>query len=351
MNKRLKYAIALTVLVGAVFSVVWPSALGQLSSTIYQTFSLSSIPAGAATSSTIYRVYVTNSPTAPPALNWYGDGSEADPQVVTNADCTASGAPTACCSGPGAGTCTGAQTIQGEHWYANFTVSASSTLTLGNAGTTNTTAQNYPRAAIIVHSPGVCTVAGAIAGSAIVTGGGGGGTGGGGGGGGSGAAGGNGNSAGAFGANSNIAYSTGGNGGATGANVGLSCSSTITASTKQWLSGMINTLGICGGGAGGAGGSGGGAGGNGGGCVVLDCATVNFTGSINVSGANGGVGGSGTGGGGGGGGGAVVLAAHTFAANTGSVNIGGGSAGTGASGSAGNGGSGCVGWTKTFTLS
>lgn len=288
---------------------------------------------------------------APVWLHFLGTGAESDPQVVTNADCTGSGAPTACCTGVGTGSCTGAQTLQGEHWYANFTVSASSTATIGNVGSTNSTPHDYPRAALEVHSPGTCTIAGTIAGNALLTAGGSGGGGGGGGGGGSGAGGSNGNASQGLGSGgANLQISPGGTGGATGANAGTACSATISTATKEWQSQWLNMFAICGGGAGGAGGSSGGAAGNGGGCLILDCATINFTGTINLNGGNGGAGGSGTGGGGGGGGGALIEAAQTYTANTGTVNLAGGNAGTGATGSAGNGASGCNGWQETFTL-
>jgi len=75
-----------------------------------------------------------------------------------------------------------------------------------------------------------------------------------------------------------------------------------------------------GGAAGGAGGSSGGAAGKAGETIIFDCNTINFTGTIDVTGQNGGAAAANsTGAGGGGGGGAAYLAAINYTANTGTI--------------------------------
>ena len=287
---------------------------------------------------------------APVWLHYLGDASEADPAVFANSSCTGSGTPVACCTGSGTGTCISSQTIQGEHWYANLTVGSGSILTISNTASGSGSPTNVPRAALIVHSQGTCTIAGTIAGNAIVTGGGDGGGAGAGGGGGSSASGGNGNNSTFPGAGASISVSGGSVGGTSG-NTASNVSGPTTQS-QEWIAdiGLIGSA-FLGGGAGGAGGNSGGAAGDGGGAVILDCATINYTGSINLEGANGTAGGSsGLGGGGGGGGGFFIAAARSYTANTGTTNVSGGTGGNAGGGTSGAGGNGGNGWTKQFTL-
>jgi hypothetical protein len=82
----------------------------------------------------------------------------------------------------------------------------------------------------------------------------------------------------------------------------------------------------CGGSAGGAGGSSGGAAGRGGGCVIIISPSINFTGTIDVSGVNGGAGGANTGGGGGGAGGVVIMRSPSMT-NSGTITLTGGTGG------------------------
>ena len=107
-----------------------------------------------------------------------------------------------------------------------------------------------------------------------------------------------------------------------------------------------------GGGAGGAGSANSKSGGFGGAPVIFVCDSINFTGTIDVSGGNGtNAPANGTGGGGGGGGRYVVLAAVTFIANTGTINTGGGTGGTcGAFTNCGAGGNGGNGWNYSLTI-
>lgn len=78
---------------------------------------------------------------------------------------------------------------------------------------------------------------------------------------------------------------------------------------------------VWGGGASGGGAAAGGNGGAGGGCIVIIADTIDFTGTINVSGNNG------SSGGGGGGGGIILMAANTYINDSGTRTIGGGSGG------------------------
>jgi len=261
---------------------------------------------------------------APAWMHYLGPGNETDPNVTTSA------------------------TIQGLHYYANFTVASGGTLTVGSTNG-SATPQDFPAFGLIVVSPGTCTVAGTIAANAI------------------------------FNHTSNIGGDSGGGGGFGAANgvvgntsiyYGIAAFSPIVifggaAGTSGVSGGTPGALllqneeftashawahGSCGGASGGAGGSTGGAGGNGGGCVELICDTINFTGTINVNGGNGGAGGASTGGGGGGGGGFVIEAAETYTANTGTINTAGGAGGAIGTGTSTAGGTGGAGWSAVYTL-
>jgi hypothetical protein len=104
----------------------------------------------------------------------------------------------------------------------------------------------------------------------------------------------------------------------------------------------------CGGPIGGTGGSSGGPGGRGGGCVIIVAPTINFTGTCDVSGANGGAGGASTGGGGGGGGGVCLFRSPSMT-NSGTFTVTGGAAGAAGTGTSTAGGAGANGWSKVFT--
>ena len=86
---------------------------------------------------------------------------------------------------------------------------------------------------------------------------------------------------------------------------------------------------------------------------MLVCAdSISFTGTIDVSGANGQPGRTGatpSGSGGGGGGGVVLMATPDYSANSGMIMVNGGQGGSAPSG-AGAGGAGGPGWFKQFTL-
>lgn len=294
----------------------------------------------------------------PPWMHYFGDGSEADPAVFANTSCTAAGLPVACCTGSGTGTCTSSQTLQGIHYYANFTVGVGATATLGTTGVSNSSpgvSNNPPVGGLIVYSPGICNVAGTITGASKGSAAGANGMfGSGGGGGGWGAAiGSPGGPGSIYGANgpsaSNQAVAASGAAAASGGVSG----GAGAAPTTQGIQSLVQSppsVGACGGGGGGAGGSSGGAGGAGGGCVYLICNSINFTGTITVAGATGGAGGSSTGGGGGGGGGAIVTAARSYTVNTGTRTITAGGAGAIGTGTSTAGGLGGVGWSKQFTL-
>jgi len=259
-------------------------------------------------------------------MAWLGDGSEGD---------------YSCSSGQ----CV----LSGEHWVSSFTVSSGATVV-------NTTVNNP----VIIRSTGDCTVSGTISNSGNTSGGAGvnfngdfGGAGGGGGGG------------------ASFAYiqgqgglgtvglgglpiDNGGNGGSAGGAGGVG-QSVDRGQFHQILSG--GSFWPVGGAAGGKGGynghgTGGGNGGVGGGPVILICSSLNFTGTIDASGGNGGPAPVvNTGGGGGGGGGYVIFSALNYVANTGTVNVSGGNGGgCGANTGCGVGGAGGSGFTYTQTI-
>ena len=146
-------------------------------------------------------------------------------------------------------------------------------------------------------------------------------------------------------------------GGAAGASSGGAGSngnpwSGVTTQYQNILLASVGGPSAIGGAHGGTGGSTGGAFGLGGALIVLDCASINFTGSITSNGAAGAnAPGNNTGAGGGGGGGIVILAAQTFTANTGSITTNGGAGGSCLSYTGcGAGGTGGAGGYKVFTI-
>jgi hypothetical protein len=213
--------------------------------------------------------------------------------------------------GGGASTCTsGTCANYGDLYVSSFNVSSGATLTV-------TAGQG-----LVVHSTGACTVNGTIDARGITTGvnAGGGGAGGGGGGGGTavGAAGGNTFIPGTtnFNQGHGAAGVVSGGNATNGSNLlATSSSSHVLAQAASITDGMYLA-----GSPGGAGGSSGGAGGNPGGSVVLMCASITGTGTIDVSGQYGSpAAANNTGSGGGGGGGVIILssqAAETYTINT-----------------------------------
>jgi hypothetical protein len=258
---------------------------------------------------------------APSWTHFFGDGSEADPNYSS-----------------------GTTNMQGLHYYASWTVGAGATVNIVN---TNAGAVDRPSGALIIMSPGTCTIAGTITtnpNGAASNGGGGGG------GGGFGAA------AGGNGGVSNwggTQFAPGGSGGTSSAVAGTNGGTPDASAQKYaaWAGPEFYPMG----GSNGANGNAGGSGGGGGLALVLDCAVINFTGTINLSGVAGGASTTAAqGGGGGGGGGFFIAAAQTFTAfNVGGINVAGGAGGscTGAcAGSGSAGGNGGNGWFKQFTL-
>lgn len=239
-------------------------------------------------------------------------------------------------------TCTsGRCNITDEIWFTSFYVAPGAIVV--NAG------GNGP---LIIRSTGTCTIAGTVIGNGSLTYGSGitgnGDFGGGGGGGGGGTYGG-------------IAGRTtvviqgipiinGGAGGSAGGGNGGTATSASFNQYRAFLANGSSWPG--GGGAGGNGGSGGALGGNGGTPVIFICNTINFTGTIDVSGGAGGnSNANNTGAGGGGGAGYVILAAVNFAANSGTINVTGGAGGTCSGHSnCGSGGAGGNGWSATVDI-
>ena len=245
----------------------------------------------------------------------------------------------------------GSTAVQGLHCYSSLTIPAGSVLTVTNLLSVSGLAQDTPRGALFAFVSGACVIDGTITASASNTAyANGGGSGGGGGGAATVTAGLPGINATLFGLGGILAAAVGGSGGKAGASG--AAGSTPTAATQKFIGNLGITLGVLGGAAGGAGGQGSGlaaAGGSGGGGLVLICGTIDFEGTINVSGGSGAAGSQGSGGGGGGGGGVVMMAASTYVANSGLINLSGGAGGPGDSG-AGSGGAGGQGWSKAFTF-
>ncbi len=245
----------------------------------------------------------------------------------------------------------GSASLQGLHCYSNLTVPTGSTLTITNLLSASGTPQDTPRGALFAFVSGTCTIDGTINARASNTGyANGGGSGGGGGGASSAAAGQSGLNSTLFGSGGILSAAPGGSGGQAGAQG--AAGSTPTTNTQRFIWNLGITLGVFGGSAGGTGGSvGGGAasGGSGGGAVVLVCGSIDFSGSIDVSGGAGATGSQGGGGGGGGGAGVVLMAASNYLGDSGAILLSGGSGGPGDSG-AGSGGMGGAGWSKQFTF-
>jgi len=245
----------------------------------------------------------------PAWLSWLGDGT-------TSYSCSS-------------GTCN----LTGELWFTSFTVSSGATV-VNKSG-------NAP---LVIRATGACTIQGTVSGSpnsgsAGISGNGdfGGGSGGGGGG----------TAAGMNGKNTvvdpGVPIVNGGAGGAAGGGAGHSAISVNQGQYRMLLSTGSPYPG--GGASGGQGGSNGGAGGNGGTPVIFICSSINFTGTIDVSGGAGGnAPGINTGAGGGGGGGYAILAAESYTSKSGTIKSNGGSGGScnglsdcGAGGAGGNG--------------
>jgi hypothetical protein len=250
----------------------------------------------------------------PPHLRYLGDGSD------------------------GAYNCT--TTIAGIKYFTTFTVAGGNTCT--DAST------NAPT---IIYATGACTIAGTlnargadggISGPGDV--------------GGSAGAGGGGTLAGTAGGNSQPTYMTftqytpgGAAGAASGGTGGNGGTPGTSVQRGLWNFAHGQPLG---GAAGGRGGSSGGLGGYGGQVVILQCASINFTGSIDVSGAPGADStGNSLGAGGGGGGGVVWLIGRDSVANTGTIHVAGGAGGScGAYTTCGAGGTGGAGWSKVAVM-
>jgi len=243
----------------------------------------------------------------------------------------------------GAYSCTGLCPISDEHWVTSFTVAA---------GATAYASSNGP---LIIRSTGACTIAGTVATSPNVPNLGGLGQSGPGDFGGGGGGGGGGKYRGRTGMSSvgdgNAPIVRGGLGGIPGGGNGQNGASPA----NQYLTLLGGgTFWPVGGGIGGPGGGGtnGGAGGQAGGPVILICNSIDFTGTINVSGANGQPApANNTGAGGGGGAGYVILSAYSYVANTGTINLSGGTGGScnGNTG-CGTGGNGGNGWSIAITI-
>jgi hypothetical protein len=211
----------------------------------------------------------------------------------------------------------GSTALSGEKFYTTFNVSSGATVTVGSQ--------------LIVHATGACTINGNIlangATTALTTGGVAGGAGGGSGGG---ASAGTASSSTYF--TVALAGNAAGNGGSAGASSGGSGGNggqPSTGSQRVIANGGAGTDGeFFQGSAGKAGANSGGAAGAPGGAVILICGSITGTGTIDVSGQNGGaVAANSTGGGSGGGGGVAILSSQ--AAETYSINIysGGGAGG------------------------
>lgn len=227
-----------------------------------------------------------------------------------------------------------------EHWYSSFNVDAGATVV--------TTGRNGP---IVIRSTGACTIAGTMSdspnsgASVTITASGDFGGSGGGGGGGAGA----GQPGFSTLASTNLVINSGGSGGAAGT-AGLSGNSPTLQQYRLLLGG--GTFWPVGGSQGGQGGSGGGAGGTGGGPIILVCNSIDFTGTIDVSGGPGlDSPANDSGAGGGGGGGYVILSTPTYINNTGTIKITGGPGGScGSLTGCGAGGTGADGWSMALTI-
>ena len=233
--------------------------------------------------------------------------------------------------------------IDDEHWYSSFTVSAGATAVV-HAG-------NSPG---IIRSTGACTIAGTVANSPNVDnavgesvegdfGGGGGGGGGG------------------LQTNGHFGWYTVGNGwvpvvsgGLGGSMHGGSGGPGSTPNVRQY-SPLLSSGSFwpAGGSIGGSGaGAFGGLPGNAGGPIIIVCGSINFTGTINVSGGPGQPPTANSNGpGGGGGAGYVILSTANWVANTGTMNLQGGTGGScGTFTNCGPGGNGGNGWSIAIAI-
>jgi len=236
--------------------------------------------------------------------------------------------------------------LDDERWFTSFNVSAGATLVA--------TSNNGPT---IIRSAGTCTVDGTISQSVNTANGGGvqneGDFGGAGGGGGGGTLAGKGGEL-SVGPGGLPIVGSGPKGAANGG-AGGNGLATATGQLHELLSGgTFWPIGGATGGVGGSSGSGtaGGQGGAGGGAVILVCNTINFTGTIDVSGGAGSPAPApDTGAGGGGGGGYVILSAVNFTAKTGTINVSGGAGGScNSQPGCGTGGAGGNGWSYFQTI-
>jgi hypothetical protein len=212
-----------------------------------------------------------------------------------------------------------------EHWYRSINVSTGATL------------YNNLTAPLIIRATGTCTIAGTVSVSS--------------------------NSSSFSGSSGATSWggAGGGGGGTAAGNAGNLAQSVSIGLQHMFLSNGMGPIGleaasssasVFGGSAGGANGADGPPGGKGGGAIVLVCATINFTGTIDASGAPGR---SSTANNmdasGGGGGGVVILSAQTYIADTGGINVAGGNGGSCESYTGcGAGGSGGRGWLYQGTI-
>jgi hypothetical protein len=256
----------------------------------------------------------------PSWLQFYGDGSEG-----------ALNCPSGIC----------ASIPVGEHWYSTCNIAAGATQPFSG------TSAGTP---IILRCATSATIAGTLGGTpnvnSVANGGGGGGGGGGG------------AAAGAAGTNS-WGNSGGGTAGTASGGAAGNGSLTITAAQQKLYAsnfwtfysvGSTASFAQCGGSPGGAGGSTGGAAGKAGQCLIIVSPSINFTGTVDMSGGAGGAStGNSVGPGGGGGGGIVIMRSPNFT-NGGTINVNGGAAGScGAFTTCGAGGAGAAGWSRVFT--
>jgi hypothetical protein len=230
-----------------------------------------------------------------------------------------------------------------EHWFTSFTVGAGSTAYnfAGNGPT-------------IIRSTGTCTIAGTLSNGPNSLGSTGltdyGDFGGGGGGGGAGSTTGGHSGKWTVG-NGWIEIVNGGAGGNTPSLNGANGQAPVKTQYRTLLSnGSFWPEGGSPGGSGG--GTYGGPFGHGGGAVILVCNTINFTGTIDVSGGPGsGPGANNNGAGGGGGAGFAILSANSYTATSGTINVAGGPGGTcGGYTGCGAGGSGGNGWSLLIDI-
>jgi hypothetical protein len=283
----------------------------------------------AALASVALGTFVPPIPSAPHFFDYFGDGSEPDPDPA------------------------GTVTLGGEHNYANFTVPVGATLNI---------VENFnqpPSSTLIVRSPGTCTIAGTISGRGVtnpvytIGGEGGGG-------------GGNSSAAGlpAIGVISPSLDFSGGNGGTSGSPGGPGQNGAPLPGPIETfvLDEMVSVVDSAGGmpGGGGAGASNPfdchnaqpGNGGCGGAGLVLICKEIDFqaTALVDLRGQDGFAGASGGGGGGGGGGFFFTYAiAYVHSpASSGTILLDGGLGGAGGGSSAGAGGGGSTGWSRFF---